>query len=91
MTAALFDRRSEYQQFTKRAKIKSHLTIPEKMAKKALFPSGKAINQCCVTFQLMLERNLLIFILKKLIFKRFRQLVLHKSKTQNDASSAHVQ
>ena len=58
MTAALFEPRSEYQQFTKRAKIKSHLTMPEKIAKKALFPSGKPINQCFVTFQLILERNL---------------------------------
>ena len=71
MTAALFERRSEYQQFTKRAKIKSHLTIPEKIAKKALLPSGKAINQCRVTFQWISERNLLIFMPKNSILKDF--------------------
>ena len=71
MTAALFEWRSDYQQFTKRAKIKSHLTMPEKIAKKAFLLSSKAINQCCVTFQLILERNLLIFILKNSFLKDF--------------------
>ena len=45
--------------------------MPEKIARKALFHSGKAIDQCCVTFQLILERNLLIFILKNSFLKDF--------------------
>ena len=65
------NQRSECKQFTKRAKIMRLFAKPQKIVKRVLFPSGKAINQCSLTFKLILERNRFIYVSKIPFFERF--------------------
>ena len=55
---------------------------PQKIVKRVLFPSEKAIIQCLLTFELILERNRFVFMVKKPFFERFLFLYYTSQKSQ---------